>query len=137
MQKRGGFSARAAAKLHTRYQLSLDAAEEDLDELRSRELDHEQEFNQLMLKCLSVEKAFLRETYNSGHLTETTYRQLVYTINLQADGLRYHGELPNLGWQAGEGHDRMCCVAQLLGGELGSFQNGRRQVPQGLGIDRG
>lgn len=83
-------SARTATKLRTRYQLAMDTVEEDLDGVRRAELNEDEEYRLLLLKCLSVEKAYLHELFSQGHLTERTYRNLVYTINIEADMLRYH-----------------------------------------------
>ena len=47
-------------------------------------------------KCFAVQKAFYREMLGHGHLSEQTYRNLVYALNVEGDSLRYQGELPRV-----------------------------------------
>lgn len=96
LQQQAGFSARIATHLRTQYQLSVDTAEESFEQQRKEELDDTQEFNLLLLKCFSVQKAFYREKLGRGHLTEQTYRNLVYALNVEGDSLRYFGALPKI-----------------------------------------
>ncbi len=96
IQKNANFSSRTATRLRTHYQLGADEAEEYFDNQRRQELDDEQEHNLLLLKCFSVQKAFYRQMLGEGHLSEPTYRNLVYALNVEGDALRYHGELPRV-----------------------------------------
>lgn len=96
LQRDATFSSRTATRLRTQYQLMVDEAEERFDEQRRREVDDEREYNLLMLKCFAVQKAFYREKLGAGHLSERTYRNLVYALNVEGDSLRYRGELPRI-----------------------------------------
>ncbi|MDH3640683.1 MAG: cation:proton antiporter [Gammaproteobacteria bacterium] len=96
LQKDATFSSRTATRLRTEYQLSMDDSEEHFEQQRQQELDDAQEYNLLLLKCFSVQKAFYHENLGHGHLSEQTYRNLVYALNVEADSLRYHGELPRV-----------------------------------------
>jgi len=96
LQKDAAFSSRTATRLRTEYQLTIDDAEEQFDEQRAQELDDIQEYNLLLLKCFSVQKAFYHDKLGRGHLSEQTYRNLVYALNVEGDSLRYHGELPRV-----------------------------------------
>ncbi len=96
LQKDAAFSSRTATRLGTDYQLTIDDAEEHFDEQRAQELDDTQEYNLLLLKCFSVQKAFYHEKLGRGHLSEQTYRNLVYALNVEGDSLRYQGELPRV-----------------------------------------
>ena len=96
LQKNGTFSSRTATRLRTEYQLRADAAEQHFDDQRQQELDDEQEHDLLLLKCFSVQKACYREMLSLGHLSEPTYRNLVYALNVEGDSLRYQGELPRV-----------------------------------------
>ncbi len=96
MQQEAGLSARMAARIRTAYQLQVDEAEENFEMQRQQELNDTQEFNQLLLKCFSVQKAFYHEKLGRGHLTEQTYRNLVYALNVESDSLRYKGDLPKI-----------------------------------------
>ena len=96
LQKDAAFSARTATRLNTRYQLTIDDAEDHFEEQRKTELDETQEYNLLLLKCFSVQKAFYHERLGCGHLSEQTYRNLVYALNVEGDSLRYEGTLPRV-----------------------------------------
>ena len=96
LQKDAAFSSRTATRLRTNYQLTIDDAEEQFDEQRAQELDDTREYNLLLLKCFSVQKAFYHEKLGHGHLSEQTYRNLVYALNVEGDSLRYDGELPRV-----------------------------------------
>ncbi|MFB3078637.1 MAG: cation:proton antiporter, partial [Lysobacterales bacterium] len=96
LQQDAAFSSRTATRLRTDYQLTIDDAEEHFDEQRAQELDDTQEYNLLLLKCFSVQKAFYHEKLGRGHLSEQTYRNLVYALNVEGDSLRYEGKLPRV-----------------------------------------
>ena len=96
LQQEVEFSALAATRLRTQYQLTIDDAEEHFDKQRKQELDDTQEYNLLLLKCFSVQKAFYHEKLGRGHLSERTYRNLVYALNVEGDSLRYQGKLPRV-----------------------------------------
>ena len=96
LQKEGGFSARRASRLGTELELAIEDAEQRFEEQRKRELDQGQEHNLLLLKCFSVQKALYHEMFSRGHLSEKTYRNMVYALNVEADSLRYHGTLPRI-----------------------------------------
>lgn len=96
LQKDASFSAGTATRLRTHYQLTLDDAVEHFEEQRKQELDDTQEYNLLLLKCFSVQKAFYHDQLGRGHLSERTYRNLVYALNVEGDSLRYEGKLPRV-----------------------------------------
>ena len=96
LQRAGAFSARTATTLRTDYQLELDASEEAFDAQRATELGDDQEYNLLLLKCYSVQKAFYHHQLAEGHLSEVTYRNLVYALNVEGDSLRYEGAIPKI-----------------------------------------
>jgi CPA1 family monovalent cation:H+ antiporter len=96
LQKDAAFSSRTATRLRTDYQLTVDDSEEDFERQWQEELDDTQEYNLLLLKCFSVQKAFYHEKLGRGHLSEQTYRNLVYALNVEGDSLRYQGELPRV-----------------------------------------
>jgi CPA1 family monovalent cation:H+ antiporter len=96
LQKDATFSSRTATRLRTDYQLTIDDAEEAFADQRKQELGDIQEYNLLLLKCFAVQKAFYHEKLGGGHLSEQTYRNLVYALNVEGDSLRYQGELPRV-----------------------------------------
>lgn len=96
IQKSADFPVHAATRLREHYEFGANEAQAIFDNQRQQELDDEQEYNLLLLKCFSVQKAFYRQMLAEGHLTEATYRNLVYALNVEGDALRYQGELPNI-----------------------------------------
>ena len=92
----GAFSSRMATRLATRYQVAIDSAEAVFEQQWQEELDAQEEYNLLLLKCFSVQKAFYHQMFGEGHLSETTYRNLVYALNVEGDSLRYQGQLPRI-----------------------------------------
>ena len=96
LQKEASISARTATRLGIDYQLDLDEAEQHFANQWQQELDDTQEYNLLLLKCFSVQKAFYHEKLGRGHLSEQTYRNLVYALNVEGDSLRYQGVLPRI-----------------------------------------
>ncbi|MCZ6852299.1 MAG: cation:proton antiporter [Gammaproteobacteria bacterium] len=96
LQKDASLSSITATRLRTDYQLTIDDAEESYEKQWHEELDDTQEYNLLMLKCFSVQKAFYHEQLGRGHLSEKTYRNLVYALNVEGDSLRYEGKLPRV-----------------------------------------
>ncbi|TXS96542.1 cyclic nucleotide-binding domain-containing protein [Parahaliea maris] len=96
LQQEIDFSPRIAAALEARYQLAVDDAEARYESLREAELDLEQECDLLMLRCFSVQKALYHQMFAHGHLSEKTYRNMVYSLNVEGDSLRYHGALPHI-----------------------------------------
>jgi CPA1 family monovalent cation:H+ antiporter len=90
------FPADSTSGLVQDYQSSLDSAETEFQQVWKNELDDAQEYNLLQLKCFSVQKAFYHEMLGKGHLSEKTYRNLVYSLNVEGDSLRYQGKLPRV-----------------------------------------
>jgi len=96
LQTESAISARTATRLGIDYQLSIDEAQEHFENQWRQELDDTQEYNLLLLKCFSVQKAFYHDKLGRGHLSEQTYRNLVYALNVEGDSLRYQGVLPRV-----------------------------------------
>lgn len=96
LQQEGGFSSRRTARVGTALELAIEEAEQQFEDQRRRELTRESEYNLLLLKCFSVQKALYHEMFSRGHLSEKTYRNMVYALNVEADSLRYHGTLPRI-----------------------------------------
>ncbi len=94
LQDEAIFPPQSASLMKKEYDKYLFSAEADFQKYWKQELDDEQEYNLLQLKCFSVQKAFYHEMYGRGHLSEKTYRNLVYALNVEADSLRYYGHLP-------------------------------------------
>ncbi|GAB3285609.1 cation:proton antiporter [Parahaliea aestuarii] len=96
LQRETDFSPRVAAALESRYQLAVEEADARYRRQREEELDAEQERNLLLLRCFAVQKALYHQMFAHGHLSEKTYRNMVYSLNVEGDSLRYHNALPNI-----------------------------------------
>ena len=66
----------------------------DLVELRRDDLDIVQERKLLYLRSFGEENTIYYSMFSRGHLTERTYRNLVHSIELQTEGIRHEGRLP-------------------------------------------
>ncbi len=94
LQQGGLFSARLAGRLHDDYQAARMALAEAVDRLRRAELDPEAELHLLFLRSLALERAHYLSAFARGHLSERACRDLVHSVDVQAEGLRHRGDLP-------------------------------------------
>lgn len=94
LQAGGLFPPRVAADMRRRTAESLEELRGELAELRSKGLDLEQERRILYLRCFGEEKTLYYEMYSRGHLSEAAYRDLVHSIEMQTDGIRHDGNVP-------------------------------------------
>ncbi len=90
----GLFSPRIADEMTARCDGELDRLKGQLDHLRAREMDAQEEKRLLYLRCLGEEKAFYYQMFSNAHVGERTYRNLAYSIELQTEGIRHEGRLP-------------------------------------------
>ena len=66
----------------------------ELEELRGEGLDSGQARRLLYLRSFGAENVLYYQMFCRGHLTERTYRSLVHSIELQTEGIRHQGRLP-------------------------------------------
>lgn len=90
----GLFSPRIADEMQARCTRSLDQLKGQLDDLRTRELDLQEERRLLYLRCFGEEKTLYYQMFSKGHLGERTYRNLTHSIELQTETIRHEGRLP-------------------------------------------
>ena len=94
LQAGGLFSARIAKTLEVDYHSKEHALEHEREHLRSTELDRRQERRLLYLRSFITEKHAYYDMFSKGHLSETNYRALALSVDLQIDAMRNTGELP-------------------------------------------
>jgi CPA1 family monovalent cation:H+ antiporter len=90
----GLFSSSIADSLYAKCKTSMDETHLELEELRSEKLDKEKEVQMVFFRSFAEEKAMYYEMFSKEHLTESAYRDLSYSLDIQMDGLRYQGCLP-------------------------------------------
>jgi len=66
----------------------------ELEELRREKLDKEREVPLVFFRSFAEEKAIYYEMLSKEHLSESAYRNLSYSVDIQMDALRYQGNLP-------------------------------------------
>ncbi len=90
----GLFSPRISEQLRTQCEVKIEAIRSELEELRGEQLSIEQERKLLYLRSFGEENILYYQMFSRGHLTERTYRSLVHSIELQTEGIRYQGRIP-------------------------------------------
>lgn len=94
LQKGGLFSPRIADSIRDQVRKDLDELRRELEALRSRELDLQEERRLLYLRCFAEEKTGYYGMFSRGHLSEAAYRDLTHSIELQTEAIRHEGRLP-------------------------------------------
>ena len=89
LQSGGLFSARIAEDLGSQFNGEMKALRDELEELRYRELDSENERLLIYSRAFAAEKAIYYELFTSGHIPERVYRDLGHAIDHEADALRH------------------------------------------------
>ena len=90
----GLFSRRISKQLRAQCEAKIEAMKNELEELRGGYLDIEQERRLLYLRSFGEENTLYFQMFIHGHLAERTYRSLVHSIDLQTEGMRHQGTLP-------------------------------------------
>jgi CPA1 family monovalent cation:H+ antiporter len=94
LQRGGLFSARIAEELRTSYGSAQAELEAAVTRLRRAEVDPASELQLLYLRSLALERSHYLESFARGHLSERACRDLVHSVDRQAEALRHRGELP-------------------------------------------
>ena len=90
----GLFSPLISQQLRTQCEAKIKAMKSELEELRGEGPDSEQARRLLYLRSFGAENVLYYQMFCRGHLTERTYRSLVHSIELQTEGIRHQGRLP-------------------------------------------
>ncbi len=94
LQAGGLFSPRVAEDMKRRAHTSMNQLHEQLDRMREEELNEREERRLLYLRCFGEEKTLYYQMFSKGHLSERSYRNLTHSIELQTEGIRHEGRLP-------------------------------------------
>ena len=94
LQAGGLLSPRIGETVRERCVEALHRLRAELALLRERELDFEQERPLLYLRCFGEEKTLYFEMFSRGHLSESAYRDLSHSTDLQTEAIRHEGRLP-------------------------------------------
>ncbi|MFP3948389.1 MAG: cation:proton antiporter [Gemmatimonadota bacterium] len=94
LEEGGLFSPRVAEAMRSRTERDIREAREVLRELRTMELDREEERRLLHLRCFAEEKSSYYRMFEDGHLSEAAYRDLRHSLELQTEKVRHTGNLP-------------------------------------------
>jgi CPA1 family monovalent cation:H+ antiporter len=90
----GLFSPRIAEQVRERCAAALEHQRGVLEGLRERELDLGEERRILYLRCFGEEKTLYYGMFSRGHLSEHAYRDLTHSLQLQTEGIRHEGKIP-------------------------------------------
>lgn len=94
LQGGGLFSRTVAAETEERTRRALEKEKEALAQLRAEGLDRDQEQRLLYLRCFAAERHQYYRMLSLGHLSERAYRNLAHSLDLQIEGVRHEGRLP-------------------------------------------
>jgi CPA1 family monovalent cation:H+ antiporter len=94
LQAGGLFSPRIAQDMRDRANTGVETLRAELQRMREAELNPTEERRLLYLRCFGEEKTLYYRMFSNGHLGERTYRNLTHSIELQTEGIRHEGRLP-------------------------------------------
>lgn len=94
LQRGGLFSARIADELRASYGTARAELEAAVTRLCRAEIDPAGELHLLYLRSLALERSHYLESFARGHLSERACRDLIHSVDSQAEALRHRGELP-------------------------------------------
>jgi monovalent cation:H+ antiporter, CPA1 family len=94
LQAGGLFSPKIAVEMERRAQEGLVRERQALDELRREGLDRHEERKLLYLRCFAAERSQYYRMLSLGHLSERAYRNLIHSLDLQIEGVRHEGRIP-------------------------------------------
>jgi CPA1 family monovalent cation:H+ antiporter len=114
LQRGGLFSRSVATEMRSRAERALESERAALDELRGQGLDRDEERRLLYLRCFAAERSQYYRMLAVGHLTERTYRELAHGLDLQIEGMRDEGRLPDFTLHPSSGERRETRIYRLL-----------------------
>ena len=94
LQAGGLFAPRIAESVRERCEQGIATMKIELELLRADELNLDEERKLLHLRCFGVENTLYYRMFSRGHLSESAYRNLTHSIELQTEGIRHNAHLP-------------------------------------------
>ncbi len=122
LQEGGLFSPRIAENIQVQSSGELTRMKAELQELRKKELNLSEERRLLYLRCFAEEKSLYYDMFSKGHLSEGAYRNLAHSIELQTEGIRHEGRIPEYTLHPPSG-DRMENVVHRLLDQIVGFRS--------------
>ena len=92
----GQFSAPIAQSLMENCKEELLDGKENLANLRKEELGEKDEVRLLFLFLFAEERSLYVDMFNKGHLTESAFKELCLTLDLQADAVRHNTDFESV-----------------------------------------
>ncbi|MDH5756636.1 MAG: cation:proton antiporter [Nitrospinota bacterium] len=92
----GLFSRAIAWRLQEECAKETDEFREALEQLRSAEMDNQQEKRLLLLFGFAEEKSLYIDLLGRGHLSEAAFNELTLTLDLQMDGIRNRQDISKI-----------------------------------------
>jgi len=119
LQSGGLFSARIAEALIEQLDSEIDDVRAELQGLRNRELDPDQERWLLYARCFAAEKIIYFEQFSRGHLSEVSYRDLCHSVDIQSEAVRHDTGMPAHTLHQVSGSTVMTAIKEGLGEVFG------------------
>lgn len=94
LQTGGLFSHNIAENLRSKCKTSMEETHSQLEALRQEKLVKQKETQLVFFRSFAEEKTLYYEMFSKGHLSESAYRNLSYSIEMQIDAMRYQNGLP-------------------------------------------
>ncbi|MDH5734844.1 MAG: cation:proton antiporter, partial [Gammaproteobacteria bacterium] len=120
MQTGGILSEKIATDLRSCCMNVIDKSQDELNCLRQEGLGERGEEDLLFFRCLNEERTLYYKMFSNGHITENTYRQLVYSVVTQLDLLKNQGYIPtstiNKIMDKNTWTDRFICIMRKIPG---------------------
>jgi monovalent cation:H+ antiporter, CPA1 family len=96
LQRGGYFSSRIANRLQGEIRKETRRLQGAMTALRGAEISPQQELCLLYERAFAEEKSLYREMFAKGHLSEGAYRQLLLTLSLQIEAVRFRGRFEHV-----------------------------------------
>lgn len=94
LAKGGLFSHRIADNIREKGERQIEELDTEISNLHDQ-MDQEEMLKTLALRCMVREKSRYRELFSQGLINEWAFRELNYTMDVQMDGVRHSGGMPN------------------------------------------
>lgn len=118
--KRGAhFSTRSGSNHGAEMEDDLRRLRDEIEGVARTAMESDQERSLLLMRCFEAERAFYDDMFGKAHLSERAYRDLRYSVVVQAQAVRFNEPLPQATLHLGG--------ARLVDGVLGAFDLQRRR----------